>query len=169
MKDAFEVTKDDFDGWVGKWDKAVADGIFKDPPKPPSTSTHTSDNSFFGLRQDNPTDSINSSDADYWRAINAVADGGVDMRIDETSEPTAEDASNPVRKGTEGPDSALTDAAIGVTFSEEDIKKLEEMKVKLHELENKIAAMDDKKYETQVKAMIEKIDDLSNKMCRVKG
>jgi hypothetical protein len=44
------------------------------------------------------------------------------------------------------------------------------MKVKLHELEDKIAAMDDKgDYESQVKAMIEKIGELSDKMCRPKN
>lgn len=170
MKDAFEASKDDFDSWVDKWDKALADGVFKDAPKIPGTAPQTSQDSFFGLQQSNPTDSINSSDADYWRAINSVADGGVEMqRIDE-SDAVSVDLPNPVRKSTDGMDQELKPAPLGLTFSEEDIKKLEEMKVKLHELENKIAAMDDKgNYESQVKAMLEKIGELSDKMCRPKN
>ena len=66
-------------------------------------------------------------------------------------------------------DQELKPGPLGLTFSEEDIKKLEEMKVKLHELENKIAAMDDKGYESEVKAMIEKIGEISDKMCRPKN
>ena len=170
MKDAFESSKEDFDGWVDKWDKALKGDIFKDAPKLPSTAPQTSDNSFFGLQQTNPTDSINSSDADYWKAISSVADGGVDMqRIDESKVgDSPSDGPNPVRRETEGRDQELEPRPLGATFDEEDIKSLEEMKVKLYELENKIASMDDKDYGAQVKAMIEKIDDLSNKMCRAK-
>lgn len=169
MTNGLDGAKDDFDDWVGKWEKALEDGIFKDAPKPPSTSDHTADQSFFGFRNDNHTDSINSSDSDYWRAINAVADGGVDFqRLDESKEPTEMDGPNPVRKGTEGPDSDLTDKAVSATFNEDDVNKLAEMKVKLHELRNKIAEMGDKTYEDQVKALLEKIEELSNKMGRVK-
>jgi hypothetical protein len=158
--------KDDFDKWVGKWDQALEKGIFKDAPKPPSTAPETSDQSFFGFRQDNPTDSINSSDSDYWRAISSVADGGIDFqRLDEADE---KDGPNPVRKGTDGPDSELTNKAVSATFNEDDVKKLEEMKVKLHELENKIAEMGEKSYSDQVKALLAKIEELSNKMGRIK-
>jgi hypothetical protein len=166
MKDALEASKDDFENWVDKWDKALADGVFKDSPKIPSTAPQTSQDSFFGLQQSNPTDSINSSDADYWRAISSVADGGVEMqRIDE-SDAVSVDLPNPIRKSTEGADQDLKPGSLGITFSEDDIRQLEEMKVKLHELENKIAAMDDKgDYEAKVKSMIEKIGEISNKMC----
>lgn len=165
MTNGFEASKDDFEDMVSKWDQALEKGIFKDAPKPPSTSTHTSDDSFFGFKQDNPTDSIAGSDAEYWRAISSVADGGVEFqRLDESTE---EDGPNPVRKGTEGPDSDLSDKAISATFNEDDVKKLEEMKVKLHELQDKVAEMGEKKYEDQVKSLISKIEELSNRMGRV--
>jgi predicted transcriptional regulator len=168
MKDALEASKDDFDNWVDKWDKALQSDIFKDAPKPPSTSKHTSDDSFFGLQQSNQTDSIQSSDSEYWRAINAVADGGVDMqRIDE-ADAISVNLPNPIRKSTEGKDQDLEPNSLGLTFTEDDIKKLEEMKIKLHELQSKIAAMDEKDYSSQINAMISKIDELSDKMGRVK-
>lgn len=164
MKDALEASKDDFDNWVDKWDKALQSDIFKDAPKPPSTSKHTSDDSFFGLQQSNQTDSIQSSDSEYWRAINAVADGGVDMqRIDE-ADAISVNLPNPIRKSTEGKDQDLEPNSLGLTFTEDDIKKLEEMKIKLHELQSKIAAMDEKDYSSQISAMISKIDELSDKM-----
>lgn len=156
-------SKDDFDNWVDKWDKAREQGIFKDAPKLPSTANQTSNDSFFGFRQDNHTDSIDSSDAEYWKAINSVADGGVEMhRIDESAD---EDPPNPVRKGTEGPDSA----SIGETFNEDDVNKLAEMKVKLHDLQSKIAEMGEKKYDDQINSLIEKIEELSNKMGKSKN
>jgi hypothetical protein len=164
MKDALEASKDDFDNWVDKWDKALQSDIFKDAPKPPSTSKHTSDDSFFGLQQSNQPDSIQSSDSEYWRAINAVADGGVDMqRIDE-ADAISVNLPNPIRKSTEGKDQDLEPNSLGLTFTEDDIKKLEEMKIKLHELQSKIAAMDEKDYSSQINAMISKIDELSDKM-----
>jgi hypothetical protein len=166
MKDAFEAGKEDFNNWVDKWDKAVENGIFKDAPKPPSTCKKTSDDSFFGLQQTNPTDSISSGDSDYWRAINSVADGGVAFeRLDEVEKEKY--LPNPIHLGTEGEDQKMEPHQLGVTFSEEDIKNLEEMKVKLHELQSKIASMDDKSYDSQVKSIISGIEDLSNKMSRV--
>jgi len=172
MKDALEASKDDFDNWVDKWDKALQSDIFKDAPKPPSTSKHASDDSFFGLQQSNQTDSIQSSDSEYWRAINAVADGGVDMqRLDEADmgvAPLAGASPNPVRRETEGKDQNLDPRPLGSTFDEDDIKSLEDAKMKLYDLESKVATMDDKDYSPQIKAMIAKIDELSDKMGQVK-
>jgi len=166
MQNDFEKSKNDFDNWVDKWDKALQSDIFKSSSIP-STSKQTSDNSFFGLRQDNPTDSIDPSDAQYWSAINSVADGGVEMtRLDEEElKFKPYNSPNPIRKGTEGPDQDLSDRAIDATFGEEDVRNLEEMKIKLHDLGSKVAEMTDKSYESQVNSLIEKIDELSNKMC----
>lgn len=172
MREGFEVAKDDFDGWVAKWEKAVNDGVFGKNEPLPSTGDATSDFSFFGLRQDNPTNDIRSSDAAYWNAINSVADGGVDMqRLDETDmgfAPLAGLDPNPVRRGTEGKDQELSPPQLGLTFDEKDISDLEEMKVKLHELESKAAEMGDKDNKSQIEAMIRKIDDISDRMCRPK-
>jgi hypothetical protein len=173
MGEQMKDFNDAFDDWVDKWDKAVQDGVFKDAPKPPSTCTHTSKDSFFGPRQDDHTSDIKSSDSEYWRAIHSVADGVEMQRLDEADmgvSPLAGESPNPVRRETEGKDQELEPRPLGVTFDEEDVKSLESMKVKLHELERKVALMDgEKDYGSQVKAMIEKIDELSNKMCRPKN
>lgn len=164
MRELFESSKDNFDNWVDQWDKALKSDIFKDAPRPAATSKQTSDDSFFGLQQSNPTSQIDSTDVQYWNAINSLSDGGVEMqRLDESQK-----TPNPIKSSSEGEDQKLEPQQLGLTFSEEDIKNLEEMKVKLYELESKVAKMDDKSYEPQIKAMIEKIDNLSNKMCGVR-
>jgi hypothetical protein len=155
-----EDIKDDFDNWVDKWDKALKSDIFKSTPEIPSTAKQTSADSFFGFQHTNPTDNIDSSNAEYWKAIHSAADG-VDSPVERLDE-----SLNPVRAGTEGKDQDLNDQALGVNFSEDDVKKLGEMKVKLHELQSKIATMEDgEEYKSKVEAMIKKIDDLSDKMC----
>lgn len=166
MSDPMERQKQDFDGWLEKWDSALEKGIFGDSLKPPSTSKPTSDESFFGLRQDNPTDSIDSADAQYWRAIDSVADGGVEMqRLDEVDSVSL-NLPNPVRKSTEGKDQDLKPGPLGLTFSEEDLLELEDMKKKLHELESKAAVMDGKNHASQIESMIKKIDHLSDRLGR---
>lgn len=166
MSDSIERAKQDFDGWMDKWDDALRKGIFGDEPKPASPSRGTSDESFFGLRQDNPTSSIDSHDSEYWRAINAVADGGVDMmRLDE-SDPISTELPNPIRHSTEGKDQDMEPHQLGATFSDEDLEELDGMKKKLHELESKAAAMGEDDNSAQIKSMIKKIDALSDKLGR---
>lgn len=168
MKSNFEAAKDEFDDLVSKWDKALNSDIFKSAPSIPSTADQTSINSFFGPMHSNPTDEIKDADAKYWNAINSTA-SGVDIpmeRLDEVySLKSLVEDPNPIRKGTEGKDQELTPTALGVTFSEEDVESLADMKSKLHELGNKMASMEGKDYSSQIKELISKIDDLSDKMC----
>jgi hypothetical protein len=166
MSESIERDKSDFDGWLDKWDAALQKGIFGDSIKPPSTCKNTSDESFFGLRQDNPTDSIDHADSQYWNAINAVADGGVDMQRLDEADAVSTDLPNPIRKSTEGKDQDLKPGPLGATFSEEDLLQIEEMKKKLHELESKVAVMDGNDHAHQIESMIKKIDELSDRLGR---
>jgi hypothetical protein len=168
MENAFESSKDDFDGWVAKWDKAVQDKVFGDTPQIPSTGDATSDFSFFGLRQDNPTPEIKSSDASYWNAISSVADGGVDMQRLDESDAVSVDIPNPIRKSTEGKDQEMVPAQLGMTFDEKDILDAEKLKADLHDLGSKSAEMGDDDYSAKIEGMIKKLDDLSDRMCRPK-
>lgn len=166
MRDSLDRDKQDFDGWLEKWDDALQKGIFGDSNKIPSTSTNTSDESFFGLRQDNPTDSISDADSAYWRAIDAVADGGVEMQRLDESEPVSLNLPNPIRRSTEGKDQDMGPRQLGATFTDEELNELAEMKKKLCDLECKAAEMGEKDYAPQIKSMIKKIDELSNKLGR---
>lgn len=169
MRDSIEKSKQDFDGWVEKWDDALRKGIFGDSPKLPSTCKNTSDESFFGLRNDNHTDSIEDSDATYWSAINSVADGGVDMvRLDE-SEVKSTNLPNPIRRSTEGKDQNLDSKAVDATFDESDLLELEDMKKKLHDLESKAASNHEDDRRSQIEAMMKRIDALSDRLGRTQG
>lgn len=166
MRESIDKDKQDFDGWVDKWEDALKKGIFGDSPKPAATSRNTSDESFFGLRQDNPTDSIDDSDSAYWRAIDAVADGGVDMQRLDESEPISVNLPNPIRRSTEGKDQDMEPRQLGATFTDEDLNELADMKKKLCDLECKAAEMGEKDYGSQIKSMIKRIDELSDKLGR---
>jgi hypothetical protein len=167
MSESMDNAKSDFDGWLDKWDAALQKGIFDAPSNPPSTSKSTSDEGFFGFRQDNHTDSIEKVDSEYWRAINSVADGGVEIQRLDEADAISVNLPNPIRKSTEGKDQDLGALQVGSTFSNEDLEELEEMKKKLHDLGSKAAEMENKDYSTQISAMIKKIDDLSDKLGRV--
>lgn len=158
-----ESSKEEFDNWVDKWDQALQNNIFEKPKTLPSTSKETSSSSFFGLRQDTPPESIDPNDSAYWKAIGDVANGVEIERLDESSDYLP----NPLHLGTEGEDQKLEPHQLGNTYTEEDLKKLEELKLKLHDIENKVAGMDEKNYQEQIKSLILKIEDLSNKMSRV--
>ena len=168
MKEGFEAAKDDFDNLVSKWDKALKDGIFDSPSKLPSTGDATSDFSFFGLRQDNPTQDIDSSDANYWNAISSLADGGADMQRLDEADSISINLPNPIRHSTEGKDQELSSEPLGLTFDEKDVSELESLKTKLHDLGSKSAEMGEKDYVDQIEAMIRKIDELSDNMGRPK-
>lgn len=171
MRESIENSQRDFEDFVSKWDAAVEKGIFASPSSPPSTSKGTADHSFFGLRQDNHTDSIDDDDVKYWSAINSVADGGVEIqRLDEVAksvDPPANQNPNPIRRETEGKDQEMESRQLGVTFSDEEVKDLENMKKKLHDLESKVASMDGKDRASEVAELLKRIDDLSDKLGKV--
>lgn len=169
MSNPIERNKQDFDGWLEKWDDALQKGIFGDDSKIPSTCKNTSDQSFFGLRQDNPTDSIDSVDSQYWSAINSMADGGVDFQRLDEADAVSTNLPNPIRRSTEGKDQDLKPGPLGATFTEEDLLELEEMKKRLHELESKSAAMDGEDRRSQIESMIKKIDQISDNLGRTNG
>jgi hypothetical protein len=65
--------QDQFDNWTKQWEKAQADGVFKDAPKPPTQ--HATD--FFGQfpTLDTPQ-RPDQTDAEYWRQVYELSRGG---------------------------------------------------------------------------------------------
>ena len=179
MREQFETQQNDFDDFLDKWEKAQKAGIFDGAPMPATTSPSTADHSFFGLRSSNPTEGPSDIDSQYWNAIYRAADPTdpapylagevVDDAVLTEKEQHREFPPNPVSTDTGGPDQELTKAALGQTFDEEDIKALEEMKLKLYELECKVAGAYSKgdsfsKFGSQITTLKKKIDDLSTYM-----
>jgi hypothetical protein len=73
MSDFMDKQKVEFDDFVDKWEKALEQGLFKDAELP-VVNPQTSDDSFFGFSNKNPTNSLSLSDNEYWSAINSAAD-----------------------------------------------------------------------------------------------
>ena len=174
MSDFMDKQKDEFDNFVDKWEKAQQAGIFKDADMP-AVNPQTSSSSFFGFTQSNPTDAVNTTDNDYWKAIYSAStdftplnNEVINEEVDHKSVP-----SNPVARDTMGQDQELKPQPLGLTYNEEDLKKLDELKRELFALENKLLTSmgfgDDKnqkKYQTQIESMKKEINKLSDEMGR---
>lgn len=170
MRENFEVQKDQFLSFVDKWDKAQQEKIFDDLPKPRGTSDQTADVSFFGAFNSNPTDSLNDADTAYWDAIykTSIDNLASNSNNDVLNESNRQKYSpNPMKVDTGGADQELEPLQLGLTFDEEDLKKLETMKIDLYDLECKVAEMDDEKsqkIQSKIKDLKSKIDELSTDM-----
>lgn len=184
----------DFTDYCDKWEKALSDGVFNDAPKPASPTPQTADPSYFGPVNTNPTAGPEEADWRYWDAIYQASDhsGMAPDPLEAASDqlmtdshnrrlaglPELNEASkkkhrdfppNPVSVDTGGKDQDLTPEALGQTFDEKDIKSLEEMKIKLYELESKVAGAlgkgnSDRSFQSQIDGLKKRIDDLSTQM-----
>lgn len=174
MRENFELHKDEFLNYVDQWEKAQKEDIFKDMPKPPGTASQTSNLSFFGAIDSNPSESPNDNDLAYWSAIyqtslDNLGSNSNNMLVEQDLQKLKhqEKSPNPIRSETEGKDQDLQPKQLGLTFTEEDFNNLQEMKIKLHDLESKLAEMNDEKSQTiqsQINSLKEKIDEISSSM-----
>jgi hypothetical protein len=168
MRENFELHKDQFLDFVDKWEKAQTEKIFDDIPKPRGTSAQTSDVSFFGAMNSNPTSSLDNSDVAYWDAIyQSSIDNLASNDNNVLNEENNQYPPNPMPVDTGGIDQEMEPRQLGLTFDEEDLKKLEDMKLNLHDLESKVAEMNDEKSEKiqlKIKQLKSKIDELSTDM-----
>lgn len=174
MSDFMDKQKAEFDDFVSKWEKALDQGVFKDAELP-NVNPQTSNNSFFGFSNTNPTDSANVTDSEYWKAIYAATDdhlpesnGMINEEAEHRSSPT-----NPVAKDTLGSDQEMKPQQLGHTYTEEEIEKLTELKKNLFDLENKLMTSmgfgDDKnqkKIESKIESVKKEINKLSDSMGR---
>ena len=179
---SIDQQKDQLDKWADMWDQAQEKGIFDDGPGLPTPSPHTSNDSFFGLQNTHPTDTIQDSDAKYWADLHNTPElGGVkeDELLQEATDrgqswtdPKAQNKKyppNPLRVDSGGEDQKLEPQQLGVTFDEKDIEELIDIKNRLHELENKMIATSmtgnsTKTAESRIESLKKKLDELSSAM-----
>lgn len=171
MSDFMDKQKQEFDDFIDKWEKAQEQGVFRDT-KLPEINPQTSTGSFFGFTQTNNSDSANQTDQEYWNAINLAADDHDPKVINESLEHKST-PTNPVAKDTLGCDQKLSPQSLGITYTEEELEKLSELKKELYSLENKMLTSmgfgDDKnikKIETQIESVKKEIHKLSDSMGR---
>ena len=181
---SIEAQKDQFDQWCDKWEKAMSDGTFENAPQQRTTPCQTADVSYFGPTDTHPTSDLRDADVQYWNDVYAASrhsgDAPDPIVLHEAKEAAkqAADAAkamsqspNPIRAGSVGMDQAMEPGPLGVTFTPDQIQELAEMKLKLHGLQDKIAALEgegkgDKKVESTISSLRSKIDELSNALGR---
>jgi hypothetical protein len=181
--------RDQLDKWADMWEKSLKDGVFKDAPRPPVPGEQTADVSYFGLVNTHPTDSINDADSTYWNQLHyATSHGDFDPDPLEVAEKLIQEASdkeasakiakaiaaspNPIHATSVGEDQGMGPIQLGVTYSPEELEELSEMKKKLHELQDQMNTADgkgvrSKQYESQIKNLKAKIDELSNMFTQI--
>ena len=177
-----EIQKDQFDKWQKQWDDALNQDVFKDLPQSQEVQGEID---FFGFGNLSKESESKAKDADskYWNQVYALSmsqspsglAGQSELFTEEetekvgsitTSEKQLEYPPNPVTVDSGGKDQDLSPESMGLTFDEKDIQDLADMKLKLHTLEDKLAANPNTKSNltSQVTSLKEKIDELSSLM-----
>lgn len=168
-----ENDKKAIENWQKQWMEAQSSGIFANEPKKEEPEQL---GSFFGVNRNEKNESVSSVDAQYWRSIALYG------KVSKNQAPDPIDAAkmlkeqeeinmNPVQVSTIGKDQDLTPAGMGLTFDEEDLNELQDLKNKLFDLENKLNTSDglgenSKKFEGQIKDIQSKIDELSDSLSK---
>lgn len=163
-----EKQKTEFDNFVNMWDKALEKGIFK-AEEMPKVNSQTAQSSFFGFTNTNPTEEINKTDNDYWNAIyNTSSDhaSGTNVLNEEEHRTIP---SNPQARDSLGSDQDMKSQQLGVTYSNEDLEKIAEIKKELYELEVKYNTSmgfgdykSQKKLQSQIESKKQELDKLSD-------
>ena len=162
---------DELNGWADMYDKAQEDGVFEAAPKPVQPNLQTSDNSFFGLVNTDPTEEVSDVDAEYWQQVYERTEettpfGGVAGEIeiqyedDEINESVVEEADkkgkpgdvakamldspNPIHPTSAGKDQELKPTPNWCCADDDSkgVVEVEELKRKLYDLECKLSGPD---------------------------
>lgn len=176
--------KDQLDQWQAMWDKASNTDAFK-PVEQPNVNPQTSGASFFGHQNTNhPSDEVRQPDAKYWNDLYQASTHGFSCGEDDVEMLQENDKSkaadmekaishspNPIVQTSVGKDQEPSPVQLGQTYTIEDLEALAVLKVKLHELEDKLNSIDakggqTKQVEGQIASMKKRIDELSDELGR---
>jgi len=164
-----------FNNWVDQWDKALADGIFKDIPKEDIKieDEGESKESFFGGLNINSKSEPSAEDVSYWNDVSNYSEdtilneGKKEEKLSNMTKKAADNA-NPIQIDTVGKDSKKNPAKKGFA-SNKALEELDELKKKLHSLENEMLTkealgQDYKKLEKEMKKVYSIIDKVSDEL-----
>jgi len=190
MNDYMQDFKDDMDNYTAKWEKALEDGVFDNADgEIPSLNQQTSKDSFFGFSNTNPTSEPAASDSEYWNAINSASEDHAssphplnevmaeaawegtpipqDLPQAVRGEGHKQSPSNPQARDSMGMDQELKKQSLGMTYTQEELSKLAEIKTTLYDLEAKMLTslgMGDDKGASKVSAQIQKVKKEMNEL-----
>ena len=171
----FDAQSKNFDGWCDMWEKAQDKGIFDDAPHAPELNRQTSQESFFGPQNTNPTDGPSDADVQYWNNVNQMAQGEKPELLQEGELQKYKRGRgyppNPMYSYSQGKDHDIAPRQLDMTYDEEDVEELGDMKRELHDLESEISTNDvngksTKKIESKIESLKKRIDELSTSMGR---
>lgn len=167
---------EDIEKYQKIWEKAQAEDIFADAPKPPRPAEPGDSADYFGNYLSGNYDidkPLNEVDISYWKKVSGIPGKYVDP-LSETKEQEAEvakamgNAANPIY-----PYSAGKDQEVKVNQNwgagGKEIEQLAELKAKLEQLEGKITATEvnggsTKSVQSEIDELRKKIDDLSDSL-----
>lgn len=160
---------DQFNTWVNKWEKALADGVFDNIEKEKSVDIQMPKNSkesFFGNLEINTEFNPNQGDVDYWNDINNYTESETVLN-ESTKEKKKEERNKKVEKIANLVNPTNIDTInkdtnkIKELASNKNLDKLAELKNKFYELENEILTKETlgKDY-TQAEKSLKKIKKL---------
>lgn len=182
--------RQDIEDFAKIWDKALADGVFKDAPKTMPTSLDLSNDDgadFFGQHRNAEYDidaPINEADARYWVELskNAADRSSYFNPINEEREVSKEEAEkaskklgstfNPVYPNTIGKDQDMK-VAKNWAMGGEELTKLEDLKKRLHSLESELNKLgvnkpatdkQDSTLQKSIDDLKKQVDDLSDRL-----
>lgn len=177
MKNIYQE-HDNFEKWQTQWDAALEKGIFDTPKKDHVPSAQKNPESFFGTQKNSPSEEVPQTDSEFWRDIyrnsreygtQCDLDGRDDSMIQESSvaAPLGPKTANPVRVNTLGMDQDVKN--VGSTYDVADLQNLENLKVKLHGLLDKLNGLEGKgqgagKLESQIQSLQKQIDEFSDNL-----
>lgn len=188
MNDYMQNFKDDLDDFSAKWEKALEDGVFDKDQDIPYLNQQTSKSSFFGFADTNPSSEPAPQDSEYWNAINSAsedhtsgpphplneviaeatdAQDGKNLPQEGSVEDHKKSPSNPQAKDSMGMDQELKKQPLGITYTQEELNKLAEIKKTLYDLESKMLnslGMGDDKGVNKFRAQMQKVKKEMNKL-----
>jgi hypothetical protein len=171
----FDAQNRKFDNWCDMWADAQDKGLFDDAPHTPELNRQTSRESFFGPQDTNPSEGPSDTDAQYWQNVNQMIDGEKPELLQEGKLQKYKRGRgfppNPMYSYSQGKDQDLAPRQLGITFDEEDVEELADMKRELHDLESQISTNDvngknTKQLESRMDSLKKRIDELSTSMGR---
>lgn len=183
--------RQDIEDFAKIWDKALADGVFKDAPnvmpKGVDLSNDDGGTDFFGQSLNGEYDinaPINESDARYWAELakNAADRSGYFNPVNEEREVSKKEAEaaskklgstfNPVYPNTIGKDQDLK-VTKNWAMGGEELTQLEDLKKRLHSLESELSKLGinkpatdkaDSTLQKSIDDLKKQVDDLSDRL-----
>jgi len=169
--------RNDLEKYADQWQKALADGVFADAPKPPKPVPQED---FFGQY---PTldveETLNEVDAKYWNQVYRLSQNAGDAPdiLSEDARPTETElkdfakavssAANPIYPSSIGKDQ---DVSVTPNWTDgKELTELAELKANLEKLESKLNAeeamgKDGKSIHSKIESLKKQIDELSDSL-----